>query len=64
MALNKSDIVTKVQEVGFSRKVAVGAVDSLLEIIKQTLEEGDDVLFSGFGKFRVKKKKSKTLQKS
>ena len=31
-------------------------VDSLLEIMKQTLESGEDVLISGFGKFSVKKK--------
>ena len=32
------------------------AVESLLEIIKKTLESGEDVLISGFGKFCVKKK--------
>lgn len=29
-------------------------VDSLLEIIKETLEGGEDVLISGFGKFSVR----------
>ena len=29
-------------------------VDSLLEIIKETLENGEDVLISGFGKFSVR----------
>ena len=38
MALTKSDIVAKVHKVGFIKKVAVDAVESLLEIIKQTLE--------------------------
>ncbi|MFB6215210.1 MAG: HU family DNA-binding protein, partial [Candidatus Bipolaricaulia bacterium] len=27
------------------------ALDSVLEIITETLEEGDDVMFTGFGKF-------------
>jgi len=31
-------------------------VESLLEIIKSTLESGEDVLISGFGKFRVRDK--------
>jgi integration host factor subunit alpha len=31
-------------------------VESVLEIMKQTLESGEDVLISGFGKFRVKEK--------
>jgi integration host factor subunit alpha len=57
MALTKNDIVTKVQEVGFTKKTAVGAVESLLEIIKQTLDGEEDILISGFGKFCVKEKK-------
>ncbi|MGD9033444.1 MAG: integration host factor subunit alpha [Desulfobacteraceae bacterium] len=31
-------------------------VESLLEIIKKSLENGEDVLISGFGKFSVKRK--------
>ena len=47
MALTKNDIMEKVHGVGFTKKMAVGAVESLLEIIKQTLEAEDDVLVSG-----------------
>lgn len=37
------------------------AVQSLLEIIKKTLESGEDILISGFGKFYVKgKQKTKS----
>jgi nucleoid DNA-binding protein len=32
-------------------------IDSLLEIIKSALESGEDILFSGFGKFTVKEKR-------
>jgi integration host factor subunit alpha len=56
MTLTKSDIVAKVQEAGFTNKMATEAVKSLLEIIKQTLEAEEDVLISGFGKFCVKEK--------
>lgn len=31
-------------------------VDNVIEIIKQTLQSGDDILISGFGKFCVKEK--------
>ena len=33
--------------------------ESLLEIIKRTLESGEDVLITGFGKFCVKEKKAR-----
>lgn len=59
MTLTKNDIVENIHEVGFTKKVAVGAVESLLEIIKQTLEAEEDGLISGFGKFCVKDKRSR-----
>jgi len=59
MALTKNDIVTKVHELGFTKKKAVDTVESLLEIIKGTLTQGDDVLVSGFGKFCVKDKQQR-----
>ncbi|MEK6194414.1 MAG: integration host factor subunit alpha [Deltaproteobacteria bacterium] len=59
MALTKSDIVAKVHELGFTKKKSVDTVESLLEIIKSTLAQGDDVLVSGFGKFCIKDKKQR-----
>jgi integration host factor subunit alpha len=56
MALTKNDIVVKVHDLGLTKKQAVSTVESLLEIIKGTLEKGEDVLVSGFGKFCVKNK--------
>ena len=56
MALTKNDIVSTVHELGFTKKKPVEIVESLLEIIKGSLERGEDVLISGFGKFCVKKK--------
>jgi integration host factor subunit alpha len=56
MALTKNDIVKKVHELGFTKKKSVELIETLLEIIKGTLEKGDDVLISGFGKFCVKSK--------
>lgn len=56
MALTKNEIVGKIHELGFTKKKSVEIVESLLEIIKSTLEQKNDVLISGFGKFCVKSK--------
>jgi len=59
MALTKNDIVEKIHELGFTKKKSVDIIESLLESIKGTLEKGDDVLISGFGKFCVKNKQQR-----
>jgi integration host factor subunit alpha len=59
MALTKNDIITSVHELGFTKKKSVEVIETLLEIMKSTLEEGEDVLISGFGKFCIKKKKER-----
>jgi integration host factor subunit alpha len=64
MALTKNDIVAKVNDLGFTKKKSIETVESLLEIIKGTLEGGNDVLVSGFGKFCVKEKQEAAGQKS
>lgn len=57
MALTKTQIVDSVQErIGFSRKKSTDLVENLIEIMKDAIEKGDDVLISGFGKFCVKEK--------
>jgi integration host factor subunit alpha len=57
MALTKNDIVTRVNDLGFTQKKSAEIVESLLEIIKRCLSEGEDLLVSGFGKFCVKTKR-------
>jgi integration host factor subunit alpha len=60
MALTKKDIVDRMQaELGFLRNKSVETTESLLELIKTSLESGEDVLISGFGKFCVKEKKAR-----
>ena len=59
VALTKNDIVLNVNRLGFTKKKSVEIVEALLEIIKSRLENGDDVLVSGFGKFCVKEKKKR-----
>ena len=55
MTLAKAHLSDSVhQQVDFPKTKCAQLVDSLLEIVKKTLENGDDVLISGFGKFCVK----------
>ena len=57
MALTKADIVAQLtNHLGFTKKQATDTTETLLELIKSTLESGEDVLISGFGKFCVKEK--------
>jgi len=57
MVLKKTDLVDSVKDqLGFTRKQSIEAVESFIEIIKQTLASGEDILISGFGKFYVRKK--------
>ena len=60
MTLTKADIAEQIyQEVGSTKKQSARVVDSLFELIKQTLEDGTDVLISGFGKFSVRERKER-----
>ena len=56
MTLTKADIVERIAGMDFTKKKAEHTVDTLLEIMKTTLEQGEDVLISGFGKFCVRDK--------
>ena len=58
--LTKADIISAIQtENGYSRRKSTDIVETLLEIIKRSLESGEDVLISGFGKFQVKGKRER-----
>jgi len=55
--LNKAKIIEVVAESnGYTRKQSIETVETLLELIKRSLESGEDVLISGFGRFCVKQK--------
>ncbi len=57
MTLTKAHIAEAIaDQIGFSKNHSSEIVETLLGIIKRTLESGDDVLVSGFGKFCVKEK--------
>lgn len=55
MALTKDDISESVSNrLNFPKAKSAKLLESLLEIMKETLENGEDVHVRGFGKFWVK----------
>jgi len=58
--LTKADIIEAIQRKnGYPWKQSTEVTEILLEIIKQSLESGEDVMVSGFGKFQVKDKRER-----
>ena len=57
MATTKEKFINSIyNQVGLSKNQSRRVVESLLEITKQTLVKGENLLVSGFGKFIVKDK--------
>lgn len=55
--MTKIDIIQNVHEkLGFSKKDSSDIVESVFDIIKDSLAKGDRVKISGFGNFLVKEK--------
>lgn len=55
--MTKADLAEKVRDkLGYQRKDAIDLVESVLDILKDTLETGEEVKISGFGSFKVRKK--------
>ena len=60
MDLTKAQMVNTIQNhLNLPKNKSIEIVESMLEIIKSTLEAGEDVLISGFGKFCVKEKRER-----
>ncbi len=61
MTLTKAQIVEVLfaQNI-FTKTQSAQIIDTLFELIKQSLQNGEDVLLSGFGKLLVKEKHQRT----
>jgi integration host factor subunit alpha len=60
MSLTKEQIINDVYNyVGLSKSKSRSVIENFFEILKETLEKGEDILISGFGKFVVKKKEER-----
>jgi len=63
MTLTKAKLIEAIEESnGFTKNKASETFETLLEIMKRTLEPGEDVLISGFGKFCVNEKASEEAE--
>ncbi len=57
MALTKERLINSIYDnVGLSKNLSRSVVEQLFDIMKKTMEDGEELLISGFGKFVVKQK--------
>jgi len=55
--MTKADMVEKIYEkIGFSKKESAELVETVFDIIKTTLEQGEKIKIAGFGNFVIKEK--------
>ncbi len=57
--MNKGDIVKEVAQIVDTKKTAQEAVDCVLSSITKALGKGEDVILTGFGTFKVVKRKAR-----
>jgi len=58
--MTRVDIVNKIhKKVGFSKSEIDTIVESVFDIIKETLQRGDRIVISGFGKFSIRNKRTR-----
>ncbi len=58
--MTKVDIVEAIYEkVGFSKKEVAKIVETIFDIIKETLKKEDKIKISGFGNFVVRRKRAR-----
>ncbi len=59
--MTKADIIEAVYEKvgGFSKKEAAEIVETVFNVVKETLERGEKIKISGFGNFVVRDKKDR-----
>ena len=60
MSITKAHLSDSIHnQLGLHKNQSVQVLESILEIIKNALENGEDVMITGFGKFYVKEKGSR-----
>ena len=58
--MTKADIVEQVYlRTGLPKQASAQIVEQVFEIVKETLERGENVKLSGFGRFEVRKKSAR-----
>ena len=60
MTITKVHIVRAVaKQIGYTKKRSIYTIEVLLELIKRSLESGEDVLVTDFGKFHVNERRER-----
>ena len=60
MSVTKAHLADSIHDkLGLPKNQSVQALESMLKIIKKTLENGEDVMITGFGKFFVNEKRER-----
>jgi len=58
--MTKADLIELVyDEVGLSKQDSADIVETFLDIIKETLEQGENLKLSGFGSFNIRDKRAR-----
>lgn len=57
--MTKADIASLVAEKGFTKKQAMQAVETTIQLIKQALRRGEKVQLVSFGSFQVRAKRAR-----
>ncbi len=61
--MTKADIVSEISKsTGIDKNTVLASVESFMEIVKESLSQGDNVYLRGFGSFIVKKRAQKTAR--
>ena len=58
--MTKADLIDAIcKENGFSKRESAKITETLFDIIKETLENGENVKLSGFGSFNIQHKRAR-----
>jgi integration host factor subunit alpha len=58
--MRKKDVARSIhQQIGIPETEAAEVLDRILELIKSTLQKGEEIVISGFGKFTVRNKRAR-----
>jgi DNA-binding protein HU-beta len=61
--MTKADIVREISKsTGIDRQTVLTSVESFMELVKDTLANGENIYLRGFGSFVVKKRAQKTAR--
>lgn len=61
--MTKAEIVTEIaRQTGVEKAAVLNVVEKLMEVIKDSLANGENVYLRGFGSFTVKKRAAKTAR--